>query len=267
MRRPLAAASPPAPDKPGPPGSANKTAPKTLCTSETTGAAHRGLEFGAGGPAGRGPAATGGPEPYQSRPAAERSGPAGHGGQGGPSTAAAPAGTGEGPPGQPPPQTESRPTAAVSFAAAGREPSPPLAGVRRSRVAASPPAPDKPGPPGSANKTAPKTPRISGTSSAANRGLEFGAGGPASSGPAATVGLKPHQSRPGPAAEGSELAGRGRPGDPDPSTPTPTPTPAPPSAGAAAGEPAGTGQGLPAGRGPAATGQSDRSLPAAEALA
>jgi hypothetical protein len=64
MRRPRA--SPPAQDKPGPPGSANKTAPKTPRTSETTGAAHRELEFGAGGPAGRGPAASGGPEPYQS---------------------------------------------------------------------------------------------------------------------------------------------------------------------------------------------------------
>jgi hypothetical protein len=66
LRRPRAAASPPAPDKPGPPGSANRTALKTPRTSETTGAANRALEFGAGGPAGREPAATGGPEPYQS---------------------------------------------------------------------------------------------------------------------------------------------------------------------------------------------------------
>jgi len=94
--------------------------------------------------------------------------------------------------------------------------------------------------------------------------LEFPAGGPASRGSATTVGLEPHQSRrPGPAAVGSELAGRGRPGDPDPSPPTPAPS----SAGAAAGAPAGTGQGLPAGRGPAATGQPERSRPAAEALA
>ena len=40
MRRPRGTASPPAQDKPGPPGSANKTAPKTPRTSETSGAAH-----------------------------------------------------------------------------------------------------------------------------------------------------------------------------------------------------------------------------------
>jgi len=149
----------------------------------------------------------------------------------------------------------------ATVAAADREPSPPLAGAGVRRQRGSPPAPDKPGPPLSANKNPSKTPRTSesGTSSTANRGLSFGAGGPASAGPAATVGQEPHQSRPG--AERSEPKGRGGPGDPS------TSTPAPPSAGAAAVAPAETGQGLPVGRCPAAAGQppadGSRGLPAA----
>jgi hypothetical protein len=119
--------------------------------------------------------------------------------------------------------------------------SPPRTGLRRSRPSASPPAPDKPGHPGSANKTALKTLRASEASrAAASRGLPFGAGGP---------------------TERSEPAGRGGPGDPS------TSTPAPPSAGAAAVAPAETGQGLPVGRGPAAIDQppADGSRPAAAA--
>ena len=54
---------------------------------------------------------------------------------------------------------------------------PSLTGVRRPRGTVSPPAQAKRGPPGSANKTAPKTPRTSKTTSAAHRGLEFGAAG------------------------------------------------------------------------------------------
>jgi hypothetical protein len=151
----------------------------------------------------------------------------------------------------------------ATVAAADREPSPPLAGAGVRRQRGSPPAPDKPGPPLSANKNPSKTPRTSesGTSSTANRGLSFGAGGPASAGPAATVGQEPHQSQPG--AERSEPKDRGGPGDPS------TSTPAPPSAGAAAVAPAETraGQGLPVGRCPAAAGQppadGSRGLPAA----
>ena len=65
-----------------------------------------------------------------------------------------------------------------------RQPSPPLAsaGVRRQRGTASSPAPGMQGPPQalSANKTAAKAPRTSGTSSPAIRGLSYSAGGEAS---------------------------------------------------------------------------------------
>ena len=66
--------------------------------------------------------------------------------------------------------------------AADHQPSSPLAsaGLRRQRGTASSPAPGTLGLPLSANKTAPKAPRTSGTSSPAIRGLSFGAGGEAS---------------------------------------------------------------------------------------